>query len=250
MRWRHVAATSGAVSLVLLATPAAAQSPNRRLIDSLNEQLIYVALPLTLFVIAILVYAVVRFRDNDDPEPTAEDPSLEITWTVATAIILLFVGVSAYSVLAGPYMTSGFHLDGEGGDNPAAIAEDEVVVEVVATQFHWQFTYPEADVTTRNELVIPVDEDVTLAMTSRDVIHSLAIQELGIKQDVFPGSKTYVRTTVDTTGVYQALCIEFCGARHSHMQANVTVVEDDEYEAWLEEHRGEDEVTEAPDVDG
>lgn len=249
MDWRNAGTACGAVSLILFSTPAVAQSPNRQLIDRLNEQLLYVALPLTLFVMAILVYAVVRFQDNDDPEPTADDPALEITWTAATAIILLFVGVSAYSVLSAPFVTTGHHLHDHGVDSQAELPEDEVVVEVEARQFRWQFTYPEANVTTRNELVVPVDEDVTLAMTSRDVIHSLAIQELGVKQDVFPGTETYVRTRVDETGVYLAQCLEFCGARHSHMTANVTVVDRDEYERWLEDHRGEDEVTEGPDLD-
>lgn len=243
----------GALACCLLATPVVAHSPNqanRDLIDSLNAQLLYVAVPLTLFVLAILAYAIVRFRDNPDPEPTAEDPALEITWTIVTAIILVFVGVSAYSVLASPYLSpqqdSGGAIEME-GEGPAA--NDDVVVEVVASQFQWHFTYPGGDVTTRNELVLPARENVTLAMTSGDVIHSFAIQDLGIKQDVFPGTETYVRTRIRSEGAYLAQCFEFCGSGHAYMQANVTVVDDETYEAWIAEHGGEENVSDVPDPD-
>ncbi|GAB3026309.1 cytochrome c oxidase subunit II [Natronobiforma cellulositropha] len=236
-------------AFVLATTPVAAQSVNRDLIDSLYLQLLYVALPLTLFVLVILAYSVVRFRDNDDPQPTAEDPPLEITWTAATAIILLFVGVSSYAVLASPYLSPGVQTDGElagTGTNPVEVPEDDELVEVVAYQWEWQFVYDEANLTTQNELVLPADEDVTLSMTSNDVIHSLAIPELGVKQDVFPGQESAIRTNVHTTGEYDAFCTEFCGARHAHMRANVTVVDRDTYDEWLDEHADERGVTEAP----
>lgn len=251
MTGRHARIAVGALLGCLFAAPVAAHSPtqaNRDLIDSLNAQLLYVAVPLTLFVLAILVYAIVRFRDNPDPEPTAEDPALEITWTIVTAIILVFVGVSAYSVLASPYLSPQYDAGGAiemDGEDPAA--NDDAVVEVVASQFQWHFTYPDGNVTTRDELVLPAGENVTLAMTSGDVIHSFAIQELGIKQDVFPGTETYVRTRIETEGEYLAQCFEFCGSGHAYMQANVTVVDEQAYATWLEGHEGESNVTEVPD---
>lgn len=253
MTGRHARIAIGGLACCLFASPVAAHSPNqanRDLIDSLNAQLLYVAVPLTLFVLAILAYAIVRFRDNPDPEPTAEDPALEITWTIVTAIILVFVGVSAYSVLASPYLSpqsdSGGAIEME-GESPAA--NDDAVVEVVATQFQWHFTYPDGGVTTRNELVLPAEENVTLAMTSGDVIHSFAVQELGIKQDVFPGTETYVRTRIESEGEYLAQCFEFCGSGHAYMHANVTVVDGSAYEAWVDEHEGESNVTEVPEPD-
>lgn len=241
------------VACTLLAAPVVAHpgggggGTNRGLIDSLNEQLLYVAIPLTLFVLAILVYAVVRFRDNPDPRPTAEDPALEITWTIATAIILVFVGVSAYSVLASPYLSPEYDSAARVElDSQSPAAADDAVVRVVATQYQWQFTYRDGNVTSRNELVVPAGENVTLAMTSGDVIHSFAVQELGIKQDVFPGTETYVRTSVDDRGTYLAQCLEFCGAGHSYMHATVTVVSPERYREWLAAHEGQRNVTSAP----
>lgn len=241
METRHARAVIGLLLLSVVATPVAAHpggSQSRALLDGLNEQLLYVALPLTLFVLAILVYVVVRFRGNDDPEPTADDPTLEITWTVATAIILIFVGVSSYSILASAYLSPGFH-PGTQETEKLVDDPDTVVVEVVAVQFEWRFSYPDEEVPTQQELVVPADENVVLVMTSRDVIHSLSIQSLGVKQDIFPDRETYVHINADGPGEYEAVCIEFCGAGHARMQTSVTVLEPDDYDDWIKDQTAE-----------
>ncbi|SIQ97501.1 cytochrome c oxidase subunit 2 [Haladaptatus litoreus] len=217
--------------------PAAAQSVNKRLIDQLNFQLIYVALPLTLFVEVILIYAVVRFRNNDDPLPTAEDPALEITWTIATAIILLFVGFAAYTVLTSPYITPNQPGDqvnqmAANGTNNSS-APDAVIVEGLAYQWGWQFEYQNSNRTTQDELVIPANSEVYVRMTSADVIHSLFVPELGVKQDVFPSRTTVVHTRVYEPGTYRGYCTEFCGAGHARMRTTVRVLPQDEYQQWL-----------------
>jgi len=212
---------AAALALVLLAEPAAAQSANRAAIDELNTQLLYVALPLTLFVELILVYGVYRFRNNDDPQPTVDDPALEITWTAATAVILVFVGVSGYFVLANPYIT------------PAAgqPADTDMEIEVVAYQWGWEFQYPDGTVT-RNRLVLPARTDVRLVMESEDVIHSLYVPALGLKQDIFPEAERVARTNA-SVGEYELYCAEFCGAGHSRMHGTVSVVKPSVYDDRL-----------------
>lgn len=238
-------------SLLALTGTAVAQSPNRELIDGLEYQLLYVALPLTLFVLMILVYAAVKFHDNDDPQPTTEDPALEITWTAATAIILLFVGLAGYSVLVNPYVSPSQAIDSDNSSQAGFESFEDLPdtgdeeVHVRGYQWEWQATYPEANVTTENEIVIPAGEDVTFWLTSDDVIHSLFVSDLGIKQDAFPGDYTRARTTVDEPGRYDVVCAEFCGAGHSRMEAEVVVVEPETYEQWLSENEGN--VTDAPE---
>ncbi|PSQ11583.1 cytochrome c oxidase subunit II [Halobacteriales archaeon QS_5_70_15] len=215
----------------LLAAPVAAQSVNRAVIDDLNEQLLYVALPLTLFVELTLVYAVYRFRDNDDPKPTVDDPALEITWTAATGVILVFVGVSAFFVLSNPYLTPAAAGAADPGDGGGA---DEVEIRVLAYQWGWEFSYPEANVTTTSRLVLPVDTDVRFVLSSADVIHSLYVPKLGIKQDVFPGHETVARTHATDTGEYRLYCAELCGSGHTRMHATVDVRNGSAYRSWLE----------------
>jgi cytochrome c oxidase subunit 2 len=220
------------------ATPVAAQSVNREFIDQLNTQLLYVALPLTLFVELILLYAIVRFRNNQNPKPTAEDKGLEITWTVVTGIILLFVGVASYSVMASPYISPS-EMGPDATQEPTAeVPEDAVVIDVVAYQYGWQFDYRDANITTTDEVVLPTDRDVFLRLTSKDVVHSFYVPELGVKQDTFPGQTTVIRTRVTESGSYEAFCTEFCGDAHAYMRANVTVMEPGEYDQWVTENAG------------
>lgn len=260
MRLRRAGMMGGTICLVLavlLVMPATAQSVNKELIEKFNTQLLYVALPLMLFVEVILVYAVVRFRNNDDPLPTTKDPSLEITWTVVTAIILLFVGVAAYTVLANPYITpeqpmntnpSDTNTNGIDADADADGSSNgsEAVVNVLAYQWGWQFTYPRTNITTQNQLVIPVDTNVRLRMTSVNVIYSLFIPKLGVKQDIFPGRTTVIRTRVYEPGQYRLFCTEFCGSNHARMQADVRVVSESEYRQWLRQQHGPRNTTSVP----
>jgi cytochrome c oxidase subunit 2 len=232
---RFVVATLGVAAVVaLFASPVAAQSVNRSAIDDLNEQLLYVALPLVLFVELTLVYALYRFRNNDDPQPTTKDPALEITWTAATGVILLFVGLSAFFVLANPYITPA-----AAGQSDAGLSEDAVEVEVVAYQWGWEFRYQGEQVTSKSQLVLPRGRDVSFSFRTRDVIHSFYVPELGLKQDIIPGQTTEARTRATETGEYTLYCAELCGVGHTRMHGTVRVVSPTEYEEWLDDRRGE-----------
>lgn len=220
-----------AIGVGVVASPVAAagaDSTTEALIQALNLKLLYVAVPITIFVEGVLIYTVWRFRNNDEPSPTQENRRLEITWTVATAIILLFVGVASYQVLAQPAVTTTPQV---AEDTPANTTE----VTVIGQQFLWTFKYPEENVTSRGTLVLPANRTAYLNITSRDVIHSVHIPELGLKQDAIPGQYNRLQTTPISQGTYQLYCAEYCGAGHSQMTATVKVVSYDEYQEWLEE---------------
>jgi len=229
-----------AVGAVVFTTPAAAQSVNRAAIDELNEQLMYVALPLTLFVELTLVYAIYRFRNNENPRPTVDDPALEITWTAATGAILVFVGVSGFFVLANPYITP---AAAAGTDDGGQMAED-MEIEVLAYQWGWEFSYPDSEVTTRDRLVLPKDTDVRFSLRSTDVIHSIYIPQLGVKQDVFPSQTTVARTNATEAGSYRLYCAELCGSGHTRMHATVVVMNQTDYDDWLAGQQGD--ATDSP----
>jgi len=221
-----------ALGAVVFSTPAAAQSVNRAAIDELNEQLLYVALPLTLFVELMLVYAVYRFHNNDNPRPTIDDPALEVTWTAATGAILVFVGVSGFFVLANPYISPAA-ADATGED-----IGDEMEVEVLAYQWGWEFSYADTGVTTSDRLVLPNQTDVRFTLRSSDVIHSFYIPQFGVKQDIFPSQETTARTQPTATGSYRLYCAELCGSGHSRMQATVVVMNQSDYDDWMAEQQG------------
>ena len=224
----------------LFADPVAAQSSaSAELINGLNGKLLYVAIPITILVEAILIYTVVKFRNNDDPTPTQENRRLEITWTIATAIILLFVGVASYGVLANEnvaYQPQAENAAGEPAD------EDPVVVRAEAYQWGWEMSYPEAgNFSTGTEIVIPVDRPVQVRVTSRDVIHGFHAPKLGLKQDAMPGQVNTIRTVPYETGEYQGYCSEYCGVAHSQMYFSIEVVSQEEYQQWLDDQQSSDE---------
>ncbi|MFB6069967.1 MAG: cytochrome c oxidase subunit II [Halanaeroarchaeum sp.] len=207
-------------------TPVAAQSSTEKLIMGLNRDLLILAVPITVFMEALLIYTVLRFRNNDDPKPTGENRSLEISWTVATALILLFVGFASYQVLAQPAVS--------GSTNLAEPPEDAVTVDITGRQFIWKFEYPEENVSSLNTMVVPVNETIYMRVTSADVIHSVHVPELALKQDAVPGQVNTIRTTITEQGNYTLYCAEYCGAGHSKMLAEVRVVNETEYQNWLE----------------
>ncbi len=194
--------------------------------------------PIGLMVEFILLYTVWRFRDNDDPKPTRTNRDLEITWTVATALVLLFVGAASYAVLTSPFVAAVPELGGPnpGADepDPADAPADAVVVEVTAEQWNYSFEYRDGDVTTRDELVVPTDRPVYLYITSEDVLHSVHIPELGLKQDAFPNQYTLIRTRLTEAGQYRLYCAEFCGVGHATMNSTVRVVDQGEYQEWVD----------------
>jgi cytochrome c oxidase subunit 2 len=246
---RFATATIASFVLLLLSVqPALAQSEGVELINNLNQTLLYAALPITILVEAILIYAVVKFKDNDEPKPTRENRRLEITWTVATAVVLLFVGFASYQVLA--VETVGNPIDSEERLEPT-VAEDyegavgplpeergeAVQIEVQAFRYGWRMTYEGTEVQTMNEIRIPKDRPVYLHIYSSDWLHMLSVPDLGLKQTAFPGEYNTIKTIATETGNHQYYCTEYCGVGHSQMNGEFIVMEGDAYDQWLSEQQ-------------
>ncbi|MHB9285791.1 cytochrome c oxidase subunit II [Halobacteriales archaeon Cl-PHB] len=233
------------VALSFLAVdPVLAQSADTTtegLIRGLNSWLLYLAVPIAVLVEGILIYTVWKYSKNDDPLPTMENRRLEIVWTIATAIVLVAVGIGSYQVLASPYVSadSGQQIDD---------AQEPYEVQVVAQRYSWTFIYPnetvaeftgeEASVRSSNTLVLPNDRPVELNVTSRDWLHSFHVPGMGLKQDAFPGQHNTLLTKPTDTGEYQLYCAEYCGTGHSQMLGTVDVRSEQAFTDWLGNQTG------------
>lgn len=113
------------------------------------------------------------------------------------------------------------------------IPPDATEITVVARQWMWKFQHPGGQ-REINELHVPAGEPVKLMMISEDVIHSLFLPALRIKQDVLPGRYTTLSFTADRTGIYHLRCAEFCGTEHSAMGGRFVVLPPEAYQRWLE----------------
>jgi len=235
--------------LALLAIePAAAQSTvNKEMITDLNLTLLYAAIPIAILVEAVLIYAVIKFKNNDDPKPTEENRRLEITWTIATAVVLLFVGVASYQVLA--VETVGTPLDAndrvepsvsqdlEGAIGPYEHEENAVEIEVEAFRYGWQVSYADGSASTFNEIRIPTDRPVYLHIYSSDWLHMLSVPELGLKQSAFVGEYNTIKTEANEPGSAQFYCTQYCGVGHSQMNGEFIVMEEEAFDEWLAEQQ-------------
>ncbi|MFB6135792.1 MAG: cytochrome c oxidase subunit II [Halobacteriaceae archaeon] len=239
MRKWHLVPLLFVAALGVFAAPAAAQgasasSVTERLIRNLNSNLLAVAVPVTLLTEGILVYTVWKFRKTDEAKPTRENRRLEITWTVTTAIILLYVGFAAYGVMANPYVTT---TAADVNDAAVTGGPGPVVVTAIGQQWFWTFHYNGTNITVQDTMVIPANRDVVIQTQSRDVIHSYHVPALGLKMDAIPGETRYIKTKVTATGEYQLYCAEYCGAGHSQMLGTVRVVSQEEFQNWLDQQR-------------
>jgi len=214
---------TGLTSLGLMPVEASAQSIP---IDWLwNLQVVAMSFLFALIVVP-LFYSLIVFRrrkgDTGDGEHFEGNATLEITWTVIPLFaVLTFAYLGAYS------------LGETRRVDPAAMR-----VNVTAQQFSWSFEYPDLGITTQ-DLYLPVNKQVLLSMTSRDVIHSFWVPEFRVKQDVVPGRFTEYRITPTLEGDYKVRCSELCGASHAYMLAPISVVPQEEFDAWVSKRQVE-----------
>lgn len=170
-------------------------------------------------VVVFMVYSFVIFRRGkrqDDGEHFEGNTVLEIVWTAVPLVVVAIFSVIGVQTLASVTNAPG----------------NELVVEVTGRQWSWSFDYPNG--TSSPELVVPVGQNLTMAMTAEDVIHSFWIPEWRVKQDLVPGLTTEVHFTPDRVGEFTLMCNQACGLSHTIMLANVRVVTPEEYTAWLD----------------
>jgi len=201
------------------AQTASGTSNTEELIFGLNTDLLIIAIPITVLTEGILIYTVWKFSQSDEAKPTKENRRLEITWTVATAIILLFVGFSAYTVLGQPAVTS--PSDAEPG-------EEDMDILVEGQTWQWNVHYQDYNVTTTNVIYMQTGQTTYLNVTGDEWLHAVHVPALGLKQDAVPGQYNTIQTTPQEPGTYQGYCAEYCGVGHSGMLFEVVVVDSEE----------------------
>ena len=120
-------------------------------------------------------------------------------------------------------------------------SRDALHIRVTGYQWWWEVQYenpiPALQVTTANEIHIPVGRPVVVDLFAGDVIHSLWIPNLQGKIDLVPGRHNTMTMQADVPGVYRGQCAEYCGAQHAHMAIVVVAESPNEFERWLTANR-------------
>ena len=174
-------------------------------------------------VAAVMVYAVMRFRvredDFEDGPPVHGHTGLEITWTVIPFLLVTSIAIVSAIVLS----------------RNDAQAQDTLRINVVAQQFTFTFSYPDAKNITSPVLRLPKGRSVELYMRSLDVIHSVFVPQFSQKEDIVPGLVTQLHITPTRLGTFPLECTELCGLGHSLMRSQAIVMEPKAFDAWLKQ---------------
>lgn len=192
-------------------------------IDDLYRTIFWWALGVFVVVEAALLFVIVRYRErpsSQEPKHVHGSTLLELAWTLAPAVVLVFIAV--------PTIQTIFKTDGTAPDGALEI-------EVIGHQWWWEFRYPEYGITTANEMHVPQGRPIALSMTSADVIHSFWVPKLGGKRDLMPNRTTRLSFTPDSLGDFYGQCAEFCGASHANMRFHVMVDGTVEFEGWVQQ---------------
>jgi cytochrome c oxidase subunit II len=204
---------------------------------------------ISVFVLALLVWTIIRYRRGANPTPsrTAHNTAIEVIWTLVPVLILVAIAIPSIRLIRAQYSP------------PPA----DVTIKVIGNQWYWTYQYPDnggieivsnmlkeqkdvkagerfrtdADgpplLAADERLVIPAGKVVKFIVTSNDVIHAFAVPAFWTKIDANPGRLNETWVKVDRPGVYFGQCSELCGARHGFMPIAVEVVPEATFNAWL-----------------
>ena len=216
-----------------------------RSLNSLFANTFWWTVGFLILVEALLVYNAIHFRERPNqpkPKQIHGNVKLEFLWTVIPAVIVLFIAI--------PTIQSTFAVQRRPPDGA-------LVVEVIGHQWWWEFRYPEYNVTTANEIVLPVGRHIDLKMHSADVIHSYWVPRIGGKRDVNPQPRVsqgesgvrsnHITFMVDSVGYFPGQCAEFCGLSHAIMRTAAVALPADEFERWVTSMGGARRVRIAPE---
>jgi cytochrome c oxidase subunit 2 len=243
-------------------TPKAGGSPNANKIDSLYKIILYIAAVVFVIVIGTLVYSLIRFRAKKGAIAAQihGNTRLEVSWTVAAALILVAITVITFVKLGGiinpPNSQPGVVLSASTTE-PTPPNGKQLTICVQGRQYIWRYTYGSGCLNnyftnklpySYQEMVAPAGVTVVLDIQSTDVIHSWWVPSLGGKVDAVPGYTTYTWFKAPHPGLFHGNCAQLCGRNHAAMTALVKVVPPAQYEAWLKQQ--ENQINQANDQVG
>ena len=188
-------------------------------------------------IIGLLVYSIIAFRrrkdDQSDGPHIKGNTGLEVVWTLVPLMFVMFLAYYGSDVLG----------------KVEAPDPQPLRVDVIGAQWSWRFEYPDFGIIS-TELVLPVDKQTLLNMSSSDVIHSFWVPEFRVKQDLLPGDgfERELRITPIELCEFKVRCAELCGREHYDMLAPVKVLSTADFDAWVAEQTGT--VSEDPLVRG
>ena len=215
-------------------------------IFDLHMLIMWICVWIGVVVFGIMFWSLWKYRKSKGAVPSKVDDHfwLEVSWTVAATLILVFMAIPSTTVMIKAYDDT----------------EGDINILVTGYQWKWHYKYLEdnidffSNLSTSQEqidnlvpkgefylmevdepLVIPINKRIRFLITGNDVIHSWWVPDFAVKQDAIPGFINTAWTNVPEPGIFRGACTELCGIRHAFMPVVVRAVEQEEYDAWVVE---------------
>ncbi len=221
-------------------------------VHDFHDLLLVIITLITVFVLALLLYTMWKFSAKRNPVPskTTHHATLEMAWTIVPVIILVVIAVPSFKLL--------YKAD--------VLPKVDMTIKAIGNQWNWGYEYPdhgnfsfvanmigESDLQqwakenkinnpkrlleTDAEVVVPVNTNVRVQVTSNDVLHAWAVPAFGVKIDAVPGRLNQTWFNVKKMGTYYGQCSELCGQNHGFMPIKVRVVSKSEFAKWVTAQR-------------
>jgi cytochrome c oxidase subunit 2 len=199
---------------------------------------------ITLFLLALLIWVMVRYNKRSNPVPAkfSHNTTIEVIWTLVPVLILMVIAIFSFKLLFA------YH------DMP----KPALTVKAIGYQWYWGYEYPDqeiAEITSTmlseeevaakglssdlyrlaasEPLVVPVNKVVRVQVTAVDVIHNFAMPAFGLKTDAVPGRLNETWFKADRIGTFYGQCSELCGVKHAFMPIEIKVVSQADFDAWV-----------------
>uniref|UniRef100_A0A1S5VXC0 Cytochrome c oxidase subunit 2 n=3 Tax=Nasutitermitinae TaxID=62941 RepID=A0A1S5VXC0_9NEOP len=206
------------------------------------EQLIFFhdhALMIMLMIITAVFYTMIMIIQNKQTSRfMLEGQMVETLWTIAPAIILVFIAIPSLRLL---YLMDEIH-------NPV------MTLKTVGHQWYWSYEYSDFTklefdsymvqqedqpinafrlLDTDNRVVLPMNSPIRMIVTAADVLHSWTVPSLGVKTDATPGRLNQMSFSINRPGLLYGQCSEICGANHSFMPIVIESVSTNQFINWV-----------------
>lgn len=227
--------------------------------ESMTESVDFLRIIMAIYaaVFAVFIYSIFRHRKSSGTQPASfTGPRTRWQWVLAILPFLLLIYID-YILMGIP----AFHAIARMEDTRTA---SEMVVKVTASQWKWQYEYPEEGIrfvsslaTTQdqihnkdaksehyllevdNPLILPTNKKVRILLTSTDVIHSWWVPAFGIKRDAVPGYLREMWVNIEKPGIYRGQCAQLCGDGHAFMPIVVEAVAEPQFNDWIARKKAE-----------
>ncbi|MFI5034597.1 MAG: cytochrome c oxidase subunit II [Acidimicrobiales bacterium] len=176
-------------------------------------------------VIVLILWAVLAYRRRGDEIPAQSQYHIPLEMIYTVVPIIIVFGLFVATVVVENQVVA----------NPSS----PVTIDVNAFQWGWKFTYPGTDAvvvgqTTQNPtMVMPVNTDVHINLTSTDVLHGFYVQAFNFSRYALPGVKNQFTLYATQLGTFPGQCTQLCGLYHSLMFFRVQVVTPAQYRSFI-----------------